>query len=280
MTATTATPGIGHNARPLPPVGHPIWPDGAEAVIARRKRPVWTSGKPRTGEWVLRFERRTPPFIEPLMGWTGGDDTLAQVELTFGSRDEAIAYAEREGLSYRVAGEATAATRVERLEAARRNTAQDLYATAAALAWMDPRYGVAAIGRRPDLDRALVNPAAVFASPAEVLHDPSLSPDEKREVLRRWAWDAWLLDVAAEEAMAEGEPSRLDEVKAALLALDRAERMSVLVVTRTSGAGVSQEGRRVSAADEAATEFPAGLSLRMERSGREAPVPGEWSNLA
>jgi ETC complex I subunit conserved region len=102
MTATTATPGIGHNARPLPPVGHPIWPDGAEAVIARRKRPVWTSGQARTGEWVLRFERRTPPFIEPLMGWTGGDDTLAQVELSFRSRDEAIAYAERQGLAIRV----------------------------------------------------------------------------------------------------------------------------------------------------------------------------------
>ena len=120
MTATTATPGIGHNARPLPPVGHPIWPDGAEAVIARRKRPVATSGQARTGEWVLRFERRTPPFIEPLMGWTGGGDTLAQVELTFTSRDEAIAYAERQGLSYRVESEPmmTAQIRWERRRAA------------------------------------------------------------------------------------------------------------------------------------------------------------------
>ena len=120
MAATTATPGIGHNARPLPPVGHPIWPDGAGAVIARRKRPVATSGQARTGEWVLRFERRTPPFIEPLMGWTGGDDTLVQVELTFRSRDEAIAYAERQGLSYRVESEpmTTAQIRWERRRAA------------------------------------------------------------------------------------------------------------------------------------------------------------------
>jgi len=31
---------------------------------------------------VLCFEPRTPPEIEPLIPWTGGDDTLTQVELT------------------------------------------------------------------------------------------------------------------------------------------------------------------------------------------------------
>jgi hypothetical protein len=36
------------------------------------------------------------------MGWTADDDTLTQVELRFGSKEEAIAYAEREGLAYRV----------------------------------------------------------------------------------------------------------------------------------------------------------------------------------
>ena len=42
------------------------------------------------------------------------------------------------------------------------------------------------MGHRPDLDRALLNPAAVFTSPAEVVNDSGLSTDEKREVLRRW----------------------------------------------------------------------------------------------
>jgi hypothetical protein len=60
MTATTATPGLGHNARPLPPVGHPIWPEGAGAVTARRKRPVWTSGQARTGEWVFASSGARP----------------------------------------------------------------------------------------------------------------------------------------------------------------------------------------------------------------------------
>ncbi len=137
MTATTATPGIGHNARPLPPVGHPIWPDGAGAVIARRKRPVATSGQARTGEWVLRFERRTPPFIEPLMGWTGGDDTLAQVELTFASRDEAIAYAERQGLAIRVENEPN--TPVQMWSEHRRRAAEERQAGGPMLAKSFPR---------------------------------------------------------------------------------------------------------------------------------------------
>jgi hypothetical protein len=177
------------------------------------------------------------------MGWTGGEETLAtQVELHFGSRDEAIAYAEREGLSYRVEREPLSEAQIcsktfEPITEERREAAGQLYA-AAALTWMDAHYGLAAVGRRPDLERALINPAAAFTSPQEVLHDPSLTLDDKREVLRRWAWDAWLLETAADEAMAEGEPSRLDEVKDALHALDRAERTPVLVMARTGSGGV------------------------------------------
>lgn len=86
---------------PALPVARASWfPRDAVAHIYRPARSVMTSGKARTKNWVLRFERRTPPFIEPLMGWTGGDDTLTQVELTFPSREAAIAYAERQGLNY------------------------------------------------------------------------------------------------------------------------------------------------------------------------------------
>src|SRR3954452_8789188 len=139
-------------------------------------------------------------------------------------------------LSHR--GRGVAATSKERRQAAeaeRRDAAAELYATAAAQAWMDAQYGIGAVGRRPDLDRALVNPAAVFASPREVLHDPGLTLADKREVLRRWAWDAWLLELTAEEAMAAGEPSRYDEVRAALLALDRLERTPVVLVANPTG---------------------------------------------
>ena len=76
----------------------------------------------------------------------------------------------------------------------------------------------------PDLERAFVNPAAVFDTPRMVLCHPRLMAGCKREILRRWAWDEYLKEVAASEGMAEGEPSRLDEVKAALLCMDEVWR--------------------------------------------------------
>ncbi|WP_114948292.1 hypothetical protein [Microvirga calopogonii] len=68
----------------------------------------------------------------------------------------------------------------------------------------------------PDLDRAFVNPASVFNAPHDVVCHPLLTIDCKREILQRWAWDEYLLDLANAEGMPESEPSRLDEVKAAL----------------------------------------------------------------
>ncbi len=68
----------------------------------------------------------------------------------------------------------------------------------------------------PDLNRAFVNPAAVFGSPEDIVRHPLLTIDCKREILWRWAWDEYLLDLANADGMAEGEASRLPEVKAAL----------------------------------------------------------------
>jgi hypothetical protein len=68
----------------------------------------------------------------------------------------------------------------------------------------------------PDLDRALLSPAFAFGSPHDVVRHPLLTIDCKREILQRWAWDEYLLDLASTEGMPEGEPSRLDSVKAAL----------------------------------------------------------------
>jgi hypothetical protein len=73
----------------------------------------------------------------------------------------------------------------------------------------------------PDLDRAFVNPASVFGSPHDVVRHPLLTIDCKREILQRWAWDEYLLDLANAEGMPEGEPSRLEEVKVALRLVNR-----------------------------------------------------------
>ena len=60
------------------------------------------SGKAKTGHWVLEFDPATPRKIDPLMGYTTSSDTRSQIRLTFDSRDDAIAYAERYGIEYRV----------------------------------------------------------------------------------------------------------------------------------------------------------------------------------
>ena len=55
--------------------------------------------KPR---WVLEYvptSKRTP---EPLMGWSSSADTLGQVKLKFPTREDAVAYAEKQGWEYSV----------------------------------------------------------------------------------------------------------------------------------------------------------------------------------
>ena len=60
------------------------------------------SGMARTKSWLLVFDQDKPREIEPLMGWTASGDTRQQVTLSFDTKEEAIAFAEREGISYRV----------------------------------------------------------------------------------------------------------------------------------------------------------------------------------
>lgn len=65
-------------------------------------RSAMTSGKGRTHGWALEFaaaERQQP---DPLMGWVGSGDTQNQVRLHFDSREEAVSYAEANGLAYEV----------------------------------------------------------------------------------------------------------------------------------------------------------------------------------
>ena len=72
---------------------------------------------------------------------------------------------------------------------------------------------------RPDVARARLDPAAVFADPEAVQAHPRLSVAEKVDILRRWEYDARELAVAEEEGMSGGEPLLLDRIEAALHAL-------------------------------------------------------------
>jgi hypothetical protein len=60
------------------------------------------SGSAKAKLWVLEFEPASASRIEPLMGWTSSSDMKSQVRLMFNDKDEAVAYAKRQGLAYRV----------------------------------------------------------------------------------------------------------------------------------------------------------------------------------
>jgi hypothetical protein len=72
------------------------------ARIYQPARNAMQSGKAKSQAWVLDYEAEAPRSADPLMGWTSSGDMKQQVRLKFASREEAIAYAERSGIAYRV----------------------------------------------------------------------------------------------------------------------------------------------------------------------------------
>ena len=70
-----------------------------------------------------------------------------------------------------------------------------------------------------DLERARLDPTAVFPSPEAVVKHPCLTLEQKTDILERWKYDACELEVAEEENMGGGEPSEMEGVLKALRAL-------------------------------------------------------------
>ena len=74
-------------------------------MLARIYRPAKTamqSGTAKTRQWVLEYVPESPREVEPLMGWTSSDDMRSQVRITFPTKEDAIAYAKRNGIPFRV----------------------------------------------------------------------------------------------------------------------------------------------------------------------------------
>ena len=61
------------------------------------------SGTAKTNDWVLDYEPEQPRVVEPLMGWTSSGDMRQQLQLRFETKEEAVAYCERNGIPYQVA---------------------------------------------------------------------------------------------------------------------------------------------------------------------------------
>jgi hypothetical protein len=69
------------------------------ARIIEEQRKTTQSGKALAGRWTLEFERQEAQRPDPLTGWNGSGDTNTQVRLRFDTKEEALSYAERKGLT-------------------------------------------------------------------------------------------------------------------------------------------------------------------------------------
>ena len=59
------------------------------------------SGRGKMKKWVLEFDTKDPS-INPLMGWETSTDTLEEVKLKFSSKKQAMEYAEKNNISYKI----------------------------------------------------------------------------------------------------------------------------------------------------------------------------------
>ena len=69
------------------------------ARIFQRPKNAMQSGRANTDQWILEFVPAEAKKPDPLMGWAGSGDTQQQIQLKFETRDEAMAYADRYGIS-------------------------------------------------------------------------------------------------------------------------------------------------------------------------------------
>lgn len=198
--------------RPSHSFGPAAFETNLSARIFRPCRSVTTSRKAGTKDWRLVFERRRAPFIDSLMGWTGSDEPMTQVELKFPTLEAATAYCERQGLNYAIQWPHDAKPKGWGRRSVEEHTRSDI-----AVEFTGP--GTPA---KAD-DRVQKGPqvSGEWDSPFGVVGDHRLTLEEKRAILRDWAWTEYLIDRATDEGMPEnGRPSRLDEAELALLSLD------------------------------------------------------------
>jgi len=73
-----------------------------EVRIYKPAKTAMQSGRQNVKRWVLEFEPEQAKQTDSLMGWIGSGDTGQQVCLKFDSKEEAVAFAKKNGLSARV----------------------------------------------------------------------------------------------------------------------------------------------------------------------------------
>jgi hypothetical protein len=72
------------------------------ARIFKPGKTATQSGMAKGQDWVLKFDQNSAREVESLMGWTSSSDTMQQLTLHFATSEEAIAYARRNDIIYRL----------------------------------------------------------------------------------------------------------------------------------------------------------------------------------
>ena len=72
-----------------------------KAKIYKPSKTAMQSGIRNTKKWFLEFETKNNG-VNQLMGWFTSNDTMSEVKLKFSSKDQAINYAKKNNINYRV----------------------------------------------------------------------------------------------------------------------------------------------------------------------------------
>lgn len=73
-----------------------------QVKIYQPAKSTMQSGRGKTAYWWLEYELETKRAPEPLMGWVASKDTLNQVRMRFDTKEEALAFAEKNGWSVQI----------------------------------------------------------------------------------------------------------------------------------------------------------------------------------
>ena len=72
-----------------------------KAKIYKPTKTAMQSGKRSTKKWLLEFDTLNLG-VNQLMGWISSIDTMSEVKLKFSTKDEAINYAKKNNIDYKV----------------------------------------------------------------------------------------------------------------------------------------------------------------------------------
>lgn len=79
------------------------------ARIFQPPKSAMQSGRGKSAGWVLEYAPAEAKALDPLTGWYGSGDMRGQIRLQFDTREQAIAYAEGQGIAYEAEAAAAAA---------------------------------------------------------------------------------------------------------------------------------------------------------------------------